>query len=127
MVKKILLSSIIAILATVMFAPKKSLYYLLESELQKNGIVLSNENLSTNPFGLSIQNSSFYIENTHVGNIESISITMLLLYNAVTISNFNPTESVKKMVPISISEIDVKYAIWNPLEYLFISWVVLVK
>jgi hypothetical protein len=116
MVKKIFFSTILVLVATVIFAPKKSLYYFLESKLESSGIILSNEILDPNPLGLTVKEGNLYMEGTHIADIESISIVTLLLYNGMTVSNLNPTDDIKKIVPMSISEIDFKYVVWNPLK-----------
>jgi hypothetical protein len=116
MVKKTLIIILAFFIGLLVFAPKKSLYYLLEGELKNNAIVLSDENISTNPFGLKISNAKVYVENTYIGDIKEISLLTLLFYNDISIIEFEPTESIKKMLPISIKKADILYAIWNPLE-----------
>jgi hypothetical protein len=116
MVKKGLIIFLSVIVALVVFAPKKSLYYLLESELQKNGVVLSDENISENPIGVTISNAKVYVENTYIGDIQEISLLTLLFYNDVTLTNFIPTQSIKRMLPISVDSAKINYAIWDPLK-----------
>ena len=116
MVKKTLLTTLVALVAILMFAPKVNLYFLLEQELQKNGIVLSNEKVESKLFGLDISNAKVYVENTHIGDVKDISILTLLLYNSIDIFEFTPVKSIQKMFPLSIKEAHINYAVWNPLE-----------
>ena len=115
MVKKSLVIILATIIGLLVFAPKRSLYYLIEQELQKNGVVLSDEEISQNPFGLTISKAKVYVENTYIGDIKEISLLTLLLYNSLSLEGFEPTESIKRMLPISIKKANALYAIWNPL------------
>ena len=116
MVKKTIIIILSAIIALLVFAPKKNLYYFLEGELKKSGIVLSDETITESPIGLNISNAKVYVENTYIGDIKDISILTLLAYNRVTVTGFNPTESIKKMLPISVDKAEMEYVVSNPME-----------
>jgi hypothetical protein len=116
MVKKSLLIILTGLIAILIFAPKKSLYFLAEKELQKNGIVLSDETIKSNPVGLTISNAKVYVENTYVGDIKEVSILTLFIYSNIDILDFKPVKAIEKMFPLSIQKANINYAIWNPLE-----------
>jgi len=116
MVKKVILIFLAVFIASLVFAPKKDLYFLLEKELQKNGVVLSDEKIDSNLFGLDITDTKVYVENTYIGDIKNISLLTLLIYSDIDILEFNPVDSIKRVFPLAIKRAKVNYAIWNPFE-----------
>ncbi len=116
MVKKIALIVFSSLIALLIFAPKENLYFLLEKELQKNKIVLSQEELKPKPLGLEISNAKVYIENTYIGNIKTISILTLLVYSDIDILEFKPIKSIEKIFPLIVHRATINYTLWNPTQ-----------
>ena len=116
MVKNIIFVVLASFVGLMLFAPKKSLYYLLEKELEKSNIVISDEKISQNPVGLKIEDGKLYVDNTYIGNLESLSLLTTVAYNNIRVQEFKPNESIKKMMPISVTDANITYALWNPME-----------
>ena len=60
---KIILYIFTFIFALFLFLPKEYLYNLLEKQLEKNSIIISNEKRDEKLFGLDILNGDIYYEN----------------------------------------------------------------
>ncbi|HHB94453.1 MAG TPA: hypothetical protein ENK88_04840, partial [Campylobacterales bacterium] len=84
MVKKIIGGFFLLLIFLVIFAPKQQIYYLLEKELAKNDIVISNEKFSDNLLGLSISDADIYVKGIKMAHIKSVDLDIFLLYNKLT-------------------------------------------
>lgn len=102
-------------LLLIVLLPKKELYYYLESELKKEKIVISNESVDDTYLGLRIKNGILYYEELKVGEIESISIYLLLFYNSIELKNFKVYDDAATILPRNTKRLELRYTILDPL------------
>ena len=114
MVKRVLLILLIAWGAVILLAPKKELYYLLERQLQKQGIILAQEKLTETPLGLKVEEAKLYLEGVEFGKIDRISLWTLLVYTQVDVKSFQPASRVRKLLNLELSRARIRYALWHP-------------
>ncbi|MBT5935859.1 hypothetical protein [Sulfurimonas sp.] len=118
MVKKILkflAFSLFFVLALVAFTPKESFYFLLEKNLKKFDVVVSNEILESNFFGLEIENLEISTKGVESATVEQANITLLLFYNSLKFTDVKLSSLVDAYVPSHIQTIEVTYTLFNPL------------
>lgn len=107
---KIFLYILTFIFALFLFLPKESLYNLLEQQLEKNKIIISNEKRDENVFGLDILDGDIYYENINVANVKKISLETFLLYSELKIDNIKLLKSLESMAPSPIDELILKHS-----------------
>jgi hypothetical protein len=66
--------------------------------------------------GLKLENGKLYFEGIYIGDIKLISLISLIAWNRLSIKDFIPSEDLRKTMPLSISDANITYAVWNPLE-----------
>jgi len=118
MVKKLLKFSaytLFFVFALMVFVPKSSLYYLLEENIKKFDIVISQETLEESLFSLEIQNLEISAKKIESGVVQEAEITLLLFYNSVHLREIKLSSLVEAYLPSKIEELDVTYTIFNPL------------
>lgn len=118
MVKKLLkffAFSLFFLLALVAFTPKEGFYFLLEQELQKFDVVISNERVEDNLLSLEIQNLQITTKGIDSLEVESADITLLLLYNAINFKDIRVSSLIDAYAPSKIDRVHVRYNILNPL------------
>lgn len=103
------------IFALMVFIPKTSLYYLLEENMKKFHIVISQESLVENVLSLKIQNLEISVKDIHSGVVEEADITLLFFYNSLKFENIKLSSLVEAYLPSKIEELQVTYTIFNPL------------
>lgn len=108
---KILIYIFTFIFAIFLFLPKESIYYLIEENLFKNKIVISNEFINENLFGLDISNGQIYYENINVASVDKIELKSFLFYSQIKVNNIKLMKSFENMVPSPIGEIEVNYSV----------------
>jgi hypothetical protein len=116
MVKKIIAVLLLLPIFLLLFAPKEELYYLLESELEKNDIVISNEKFSNTLFGLTITDADIYIKGINMAKIKSLNLNLFLLYNNLTIESIETDRGIHNIVPKSIDSITATFSILKPYK-----------
>jgi hypothetical protein len=95
-------------------APKKEFYYLLEHQLVKRGIVLSNETVHENPIGLTITHAVLYIKGLRVAVIDSASLWTVFFYSQGSISSLKLDASLANMLPGALAHARASYSIVDP-------------
>lgn len=115
-VKNIFISLFVIWLATLMFMPKKQLYYTLEHELLKQGIVINEESIDEGIFTLTIEGASVYVKGINVAAVDEISIFTLLFYSSVKVENIIFDDTLKNFVPPKIEKTVVMNSILSPFK-----------
>jgi hypothetical protein len=116
MVKKIIGSFFLLLIFLVIFAPKQQIYYLLEKELAKNDIVISNEKFNDKLFGFSITNADIYIKGIKMIQIKSVDLNIFFLYNQLTINSIHTDKGIQNIVPKSIDKLRAVFSIIKPYK-----------
>lgn len=117
MVKKLLkffAFSLFFVLALVAFTPKESFYFLLEQELQKFDVIISNENLQDSFFSLNIQNLEITTKGIDSVVVEDADVMLLLFYNSVSLENVKISSLIDAYAPSKVDTLHVRYTILNP-------------
>lgn len=108
---KIFLYILTFIFALFLFLPKESLYNLLEQELEKNRIIISNEKRDENIFGLDVLDGDVYYENINIANVNKISLKTFLVYSELKINDIKLLKSLESIAPSPIEELTLKYSV----------------
>lgn len=114
MVKKVSLLMVVFLLSIVVFAPKDRLYFLLEEQLQKSDVVISNESVDNGLLGMEIGNLSISGKGVTVATVKEVDISTLLLFSSITIDNIVLDESMKAMVPINDVNVSISHSLFAP-------------
>lgn len=118
MVKKVLkflAFTLFFLLALVVFTPKESFYFLLEKNLKKFDLVVSNEILENNFLSLGIKNLEISTKGVESATVSEADITLLLFYNSLEFTNVKLSSLVDAYAPSRVDKIKVTYTLFNPL------------
>ena len=119
MVKKIIgaiIGSFIILLIIITLAPKDELYYKLERELEKKGVVIGNEKFTTNLLGVKIEDANIYLKGVNIAHIKSINLDIFLIYDRLTIDGVTTDKSIHNFVPKSIDHAEAIFSILKPYK-----------
>ncbi len=116
MVKRIIGGFFLTLLLLWLFAPKEEIYYLLEKSLKEKNIIISNETISDQWYGLKINGADIYTNGIKVAKASELNFIFLFLYSKLTIKEINIDKAFHTMAPKSISKLDATYSILNPLN-----------
>ena len=116
MVKKSFFALLVLWLAILFFMPKQELYYTLETQLAKNGIKINEKSIEAGMFSLTLHESSVYVKDIKLANVERVEFFTLLFYTHVEVTNLVLDESLKSVVPTKIEEVSLTHQTWNPLQ-----------
>lgn len=108
---KILLYIFTFVFVIFLFLPKESIYYLVEKNLLKNKIIVSDEIVNENLFGLNISKGQVYYENINIAVVDEVKIKSFLFYSQIKINNIKLMDSFESMLPSPIDEIEIKYSV----------------
>jgi len=107
--------SLFFIFALILFVPKESFYYLLEQNLKKYDLIISNEKLEDKVLSLNVQNLDISAKGIESLTIKEADIEILGLYNSVKLQNIQLSSLVENYLPAKIDKVDIYYTIFNPL------------
>jgi len=116
MVKKVLLSIVIILFSTIIFMPKRELYYRLEEQLLSNVIIINNEKIDSSLFGLTLTSLELYMKGIKIADIDRVEIFSLLFYNTISAKGIESDSSLYKILPTKVNSIDAKYIVTNPMS-----------
>lgn len=114
MVKKIVGGFFLLLLFLVLFSPKEELYYLLEKNLEKNGIIISNEKFTDTLFGLSITDADLYIQGINMAKIKELKLNIFFLHNQLSIEQVATDKGIHKMAPKEIENLTATWSLLSP-------------
>ena len=107
------------IFALIYFLPKQSLYYFAEQELQKQQVILSNEEISEKTFSLELQHSNISYQSISSAEVAYIDVQLLFFYNVINLHDIRISSVASTFIPLNISSVKVKHTLLNPLNILF--------
>ncbi len=113
-VKKAVLGLLVILFSLAIFAPKRELFYLLEERLMQQDIIISNEEIDTGLFTLTLRHPELYFKGIKVADINEVRLFSLLFYTAVTVKEIKTDASLQKWVPGEIDELTAGYQLWIP-------------
>jgi len=113
-VAKLLLYCMLFLSIVIALTPKTNLYYLLETYLQKQKVVLSNEQVKDMLLFLNITEGELYYEDIAAGKVENIDFIPLVFFNRISIKNVTVENDLSKFLPKHIDELKITYSILNP-------------
>jgi len=116
MVKRIIGGFFLLIIFLWLLAPKQELYYLLEKELKKNDIIISNETIKDKWYGLEIVDADVYVKGAKMAEVSELDLNIFFLYNILSVKNIHVNKAMENVAPKNIEEIKVQYSIANPLN-----------
>lgn len=110
---KVFVYIIIFILSIIVFLPKESIYNLVEKQLEKEHLIISNEKRDENFLGLTLSDANIYYQDINIANIEKKSISTYLFYTSINIENIRLLDSLKTMIPSPVSNINISHSIFE--------------
>ena len=121
MVKKLskyILFIVFFMLALVYLFPKNSAYFLLEKELQKNEIIVSNELIKDKGFVFYVYDATIYFNSIKVLKFTSLKSDIFLYYNKIYIKDIELSSLIASFLPTKIDDVKLLYTIQKPLSLL---------
>lgn len=110
---KLIFLPILFIFSLLVFLPKEQMYNLLEEELAKKSIIVSNELREEKTFNLNISGAEVFYDGLNVSFISNIDFDFYLLKNSVNAKNIRISDSFSSFVPSKINTFDLEYSILN--------------
>jgi hypothetical protein len=98
----------------MIFLPKISLYNLVEKELQKKQVIISDEKIVEKFFSLDILDSKVFFEGINIAKIDKLKLESLFLYTKIEFSNIVLIDSFTQFAPSPIENLIIKHTILNP-------------
>lgn len=122
MVKKLLFGPVLVgvfIGSFLFFLPKANLYYFVEKMLQKEHIVVDNEEIRPKGFSLEIEHADVYVEGIPAAKVMEISIKPYLLLNTVHADFIRLGKAAKGVLPRKIDSFEARYGVFDPMHIVF--------
>ena len=114
MVMRAIVYLLVTLLAVILFAPKKELYYLFERELANQHIVLANEAVHETPFGLELEHVKIRVDGAEVAEIQQVRLWSLFFYTKATFDGVKPAPGMERLLPVQIERGEASYSVLDP-------------
>lgn len=111
---KFIFYSLVVVSCLIIFSPKKQIYYYVETIAKKQNIIISDENITNETFGVKLSNGKLYYDEIVVGSFENISIESFLFVSTIKIKNFTIDDLYKHFLPTKIDNITISHNIFKP-------------
>ncbi len=95
---KIFIYLLVFIFSIIAFLPKESFYNLLEKELEKQQVVISNEIRKEKLFDLDVLNANIYYQGLNIAKVDEVSFSTYLFYTQIDINNVQISENFTSFV-----------------------------
>jgi hypothetical protein len=119
MVKKILIPLaliILFILSIMYFSPKENIYFLLEHELKKYDVIISNEEFKDAGLKVELNDAELYYKSINTANVKEIHMKIFVFYNSIILSNITLSQMTNSFLPAKIEKLILTYSIFNHLN-----------
>ncbi len=108
---KLLLYIIVFFLFFIIFLPKESLYNLLEKQLEKNQIIVSNEIINEKLFSISLLDGNIFYQGINLAKIDDITFRTYLFQTKIDVENINFLDSLSSFAPSPINKVTLEHSI----------------
>ena len=108
MVKRFFGGFFLLIILLWLVSPKQELYFLLEKELAKNDIIISNEHFVDKWYGLEINDADVYVKGIKMARVDSLKLYIFFLYNKLSVTNAK--------IEVDPKSIDTLSAVFNVIK-----------
>lgn len=95
----------------IIFLPKESFYNLLEKELEKSQIVVSNETKKEKLFSFSVMNADIFYQGINMAKVDDITFKTYLFQTKVIFKNINFLDTLSSFAPTPINEVIFEHSI----------------
>ena len=99
------------IIFILIFLPKESIYNLLEQELSKQNIIISEEKRDEKLLSLDIKEGKVFYQGVQSAKIENINFLSLLVYSKVEVKDLKVSKSLSSFFPPYIKNIELKHSV----------------
>lgn len=67
---------IVFFFALLVFVPKQNVYYLVEKELKRYNVVISNEEFSSQLLGFTLKDASLYVNDVNIAKLNNVRLSL---------------------------------------------------
>jgi len=100
----------------IVFLPKENLYFAVEKELKKDGVILYSETIQEDPFSLDIQGSIVNFQTIDIAKVAHIEIGLYGFYNTFDAQDIQLYTFSKNFLPSKIKYLRATYLLFDPLH-----------
>ena len=108
---KLFLYFVAFIVFFIIFLPKESFYNLLEKELEKSQIVVSNETKNEKLFSFSVLNADIFYQKIIMAKVDDVTFKTYLFQTKVIFKNINFLDTLSSFAPTPINEVIFEHSI----------------
>lgn len=112
-ISKFLIYIFVFVIFFIIFLPKESFYNLLEKELEKNQIVVSNEIKEDKAFSFFVSNADIFYQGINGAKIDELTFKTYFVYTNISLKNINILDSLSSFAPTPIDEIVFEHSIFS--------------
>lgn len=102
---------LVFLLSFLIFLPKVELFNLLEKELEKKSIIVSEEIKDDRYISLKLTNPIIYFEKIKGASIDSVDIMSLLFYSKIEVDDVLVSKDFQNFLPQKISKTTITHSI----------------
>jgi len=95
----------------IIFLPKESFYNLLEKELEKSQIIVSNETKKEKLFSFSVINADIFYQGINMAKVDDVTFKTYLFQTKVIFKNINFLDTLSSFAPTPINEVIFEHSI----------------
>jgi len=114
MVIKLLGTILVALVAIVVFAPKRELYYALEHEWERSGIVIADETITEGPNSLKVEHARLLYQGAPIATVDRAIVRTWLVFSILEIEGIKPLPGMEKLLPITLDKARATHVLWYP-------------
>ncbi len=104
---------IVFFISIILFLPKESFYNLLEKELEKKQILISNETRKENLFDFQVSNADIFYQGINIARFDNLDFSSYFFYTKIALSNTHFLDSLTSFAPSPIEKVVIEYSILN--------------
>lgn len=102
--------------ALIFFTPKVDLYFFLEEQLKPLDAVIAHEEAVDRGFSLELLHAQLYIKKIKSADIGSARVTLLGLYNKVSVEKVIVDKTFEQFFPPVIEHINLDQSLLSPMQ-----------
>lgn len=110
---KIVLYALFVFVLFIYFAPKKQLYYLGETFLEKHDVIINAERVEERRFSLVLHDGEILYHGVRVGRFEEISLMSFLFWSDIEVKQIDASKQYKELFPASLENGHVYHTLWR--------------
>ena len=106
----------------LLLSPKRELYYSLEKEIAKSGLIIDGEEIKETALGVELKKPTIIYEGIKAAKADMIKIVSMIAYSEISILNIKNDKAMSNIFPLLPTNVVIEHNIFSPYQLNIVAY-----